>query len=97
MLAAEAQVDKTGSATSTSESARAQALLMRASAAYEANRAQALAAFSRAGDFIDGDLYVYVIGNAGDMVASGGPSVALVGRDVRNLKDSAGKPFIKEM
>lgn len=76
---------------------RAQALLDRAAAHYQANGKNALAAFSRIGDFVDGDLYVYAIGNDGTMIASGGPSITLVGRDVRNLKDAAGKPFFAEM
>ena len=57
----------------------------------------ALAAFGRKGKFVDGELYVYVISTKGVMLASGGPSSALVGRDVTDLQDAAGKPFFREM
>lgn len=76
---------------------RAQALLDRAAAHYRANGKNALAAFSRIGEFVDGDLYVYVVGNDGTMLASGGPSITLVGRDVKAYKDTDGKLFFAEM
>lgn len=86
----------TGAAASD-DAARAQALLAKAVAAYQANPRQALVDFSLVGPYMDGDLYVYVVGEDGVMRASGGPSMVLVGRDVRNLKDADGKLFIGEM
>ena len=64
------------------EAERAKALLGKAVAHYQANGDTALAAFSRQGEFIDGELYVYVLDTAGVMLASGGPSVNLVGRNI---------------
>jgi cytochrome c len=58
---------------------------------------EALAAFSRQGEFIDGDLYVYVLDMDGNMLASGGSSAALVGRNVADFKDVTGKPFFREL
>lgn len=83
--------------TEARDAQRAQALLDRAVAYYKQNGKQALAAFARAGEFIDGDLYVYVLNTHGVMEVSGGPSITLVGRDVRDLKDVDGKPFFREM
>ena len=79
------------------DAARAQALLERAVAHYKEVEESALAAFGRKGKFVDGELYVYVISTKGVMLASGGPSSALVGRDVTDLQDAAGKPFFREM
>lgn len=80
-----------------SDSAAAKTLLERAAARYRADGDSALAAFSRAGEFLIGDLYVYVLGADGVMKASGGPSMTLVGRNISDLKDPEGKPFIREM
>ena len=79
------------------DAARAQALLERAVAHYKEVEESALAAFGRNGKFIEGELYVYVISTKGVMLASGGPSSALIGRDVSDLQDAAGKPFFREM
>ncbi|MCU0990600.1 MAG: cache domain-containing protein [Xanthomonadales bacterium] len=79
------------------DAARAQALLDRAVAAYEKDPGRALVDFSMVGPYQEGDLYVYVVGANGVMQASGGSSVTLVGRDVRELRDAEGKQFIKEM
>jgi cytochrome c len=80
-----------------SESERAQALLSRAVSYYQANNDLAFATFSRQGEFVDGELYVYVLDTDGVMQASGGSSSALIGRNVAIMEDSEGKPFIKEM
>ena len=80
-----------------SEAARAQALLARAVDYYKGNKDRALPAFMRAGEFINGELYVYVLDMNGQFLASGGSSSALVGRDVSNMRDAAGKPFFREM
>lgn len=53
--------------------------------------------FNRSPEFVDRELYVYVVGLDGTMLASGGSSVALVGRDVRAMRDAAGKPFFREL
>ena len=79
------------------DAARAQALLERAVAHYKEVEESALAAFGRKGKFVEGELYVYVISTKGVMLASGGPSSALIGRDVTDLQDAAGKPFFREM
>lgn len=80
-----------------SDSAAAKALLDRAVARYRTDGERALAPFSLAGEFLSGDLYVYVVGLDGVMKASGGPSVTLVGRNITDLKDPDGKAFIREM
>jgi cytochrome c len=80
-----------------SESERAQALLGRAVAYYQANNDLAFATFSRQGEFVDGDLYVYVLDSAGVMLASGGSSSSLIGRNVAKMQDSEGKAFFEEM
>lgn len=64
------------------EADRATTLLTKAIAHYREKGDSAMAAFSRQGEFVDDELYVYVIDTAGVMLASGGPSVNLVGRDV---------------
>ncbi len=69
------------------ESQRAQALLAKAVARYQASGDSALAAFSRQGEFIDGELYIYVVDTSGVMLASGGPSASLVGKPVVSVLD----------
>lgn len=60
----------------------ARALLEKAVARYQQAGDRAFAEFSRQGEFIDGERYVFVVDTQGVMLASGGPSVALIGRDV---------------
>lgn len=60
----------------------ARQLLHRAVDYYRAQGDAAFAAFSRQGEFIDGELYVFVIDIHGTMLASGGASAVLIGRDV---------------
>ncbi|MBB4862296.1 cytochrome c [Pseudomonas nitritireducens] len=74
-------------ATGHSEDQRAKALLTKAVTAYQQDGDQAFAAFSRQGEFVDGDLYVFVVDSKGTMLASGGPSVVLIGRDVSSTLD----------
>lgn len=76
---------------------RAKALLARAVAQYHKRGDKALADFSEPGRFEDGELYVYALGTDGRFLASGGSSSVLVGRDVSDMRDSAGKPFFQEM
>ncbi|NVZ19900.1 cache domain-containing protein [Pseudomonas costantinii] len=63
----------------------AKALLEKALAFYQSNGDKAFAAFSRQGDFIDQDRYVFVVDTQGVLLASGGPSSALIGRDVSEV------------
>ncbi|MCY1293665.1 Single Cache domain 2 [compost metagenome] len=70
------------------EAARAKALLAKAVDAYRQQGDKALAAFSRLGEFTDGELYVWVTDTQGVMLASGGPSVRLIGRDISNVLDA---------
>jgi len=59
---------------------------------------QALAAFNdRNGEYVNGQYYIFVLGEDGTMHASSGPSAALVGLNVGELKDAAGKSFIREI
>jgi len=57
-------------------------LLKRAVDYYQVQGDTAFAAFSRQGEFIDGEHYVFVVDTQGTMLASGGTSVMLIGRDV---------------
>lgn len=76
---------------------RTQALLDRAEQHLRDKGEQALATFSQSGAFQDGDLYVYVLHTDGRLIASGGSSAALIGRNVRDMTDSDGRHFFREM
>ncbi|MHA6573848.1 cache domain-containing protein [Pseudomonas yamanorum] len=88
----------------TAEEADAQAakaLLEKALAYYQTNGDKAFAAFSRQGEFVDQDRYVFVVNTKGVLLASGGPSSALIGRNVsevlgpdlnKSFKDALGVP-----
>jgi hypothetical protein len=72
----------------TAEEADAQAakaLLEKALAYYQSNGDKAFAAFSRQGEFVDQDRYVFVVDTKGVLLASGGPSSALIGRNVSEV------------
>lgn len=75
----------------------ARALLAKAVAHYKDKKDLALGAFSRQGEFIKGELYVYVLDAQGVVLASGGSSAALIDRNVIDMKDADGKPFFREM
>tara|TARA_R110001592_G_scaffold124543_8_gene333551 strand:+ start:11207 stop:12073 length:867 start_codon:yes stop_codon:yes gene_type:complete len=76
------------------EADSAKSLLRKAVDYYREKGDQAIAAFSRQGPFVDGQLYVYVIDTDGTMLASGGPSANLIGRDVSQaLNDDLNKGF----
>jgi cytochrome c len=80
------------------EAQHAKALLLKAVDYYEKNGDTAFAAFSRQGEFVTGQLYVYVVNTQGVMLASGGPSVMLVGRDVSaTLDEDAKKIFARAL
>ena len=76
----------------------AQALLGRAVRAIKTDgRDSAFASFNDPkGPFVDRDLYVFVFKLDGMTLAHGG-NPALVGRNVSNLKDVDGKPFMSNM
>ncbi|MCG4454910.1 cache domain-containing protein [Pseudomonas sp. MMS21-TM103] len=71
-------------AQGTPEATRAKQLLHNAVTYYRDQGDAALAAFSRQGEFIDGEHYVFVVDTHGTMLASGGSSAVLIGRDVSN-------------
>ncbi|HWT70441.1 MAG TPA: cache domain-containing protein [Pseudomonas sp.] len=77
------QVQAAGTEKADSEAAIA--LLEKALAYYHDNGDKAFAAFSRQGEFVDKDRYVFVLDTNGVMLASGGPSAALIGRDVSTV------------
>jgi len=73
-------------ATAQEEDATAaKALLEKALAYYKNNGDKAFAAFSCQGEFVDHDRYVFVVNTKGVLLASGGPSSALIGRDVSEV------------
>lgn len=71
--------------TEQEDSQAARSLLEKALAYYHENGDKAFAAFSRQGEFVDKDRYVFVVDTKGVMLASGGPSSALIGRDVSDV------------
>jgi cytochrome c len=86
-------VQPPATASAASDAQRAQALLARAVVFYRKQGDGAFAAFDNPTDFVDGELYVYVLGTDGVMLASGGSSAALIGRKVMNMTDAFGTPF----
>ena len=95
--AADKSASKPETADIRNDAKRARELLDRAVAYYRENKDQALAAFNRQGEFIQGDLYVYAINTTGVMLASGGSSSALIDRIVLGMGDVDGKLIFKEM
>ncbi|MBS0370502.1 MAG: cache domain-containing protein [Proteobacteria bacterium] len=79
------------------DAVRAKALLERAVIHLKEQGERAYAAFSRAGEFTDGDLYVYVVGNDGVLLASGGASFNFIGRNMLEYRDPDGKKLFQEM
>ncbi|MDH4559922.1 cache domain-containing protein [Pseudomonas sp. BN411] len=73
----------TAATAQADEEQRARQLLQRAVDYYQVQGDAAFAAFSRQGEFIDGEHYVFVVDTHGTMLASGGTSAVLIGRDVR--------------
>ena len=71
--------------TEDKDAEAAKALLEKALAYYQSNGDKAFAAFSRQGDFVDHDRYVFVVDTQGVLLASGGPSSALIGRDLNEV------------
>jgi len=77
--------------------AEAEALVKRAIAYVKANgKEKAFAEFSDPkGKFVEGDLYIFVYDMTGKCLAHGG-NARMVGKDLIDLKDADGKPFVKE-
>lgn len=61
---------------------QSRALLQQAVEYYRMQGDAAFAAFSRQGEFVQGERYVFVVDTAGTMLASGGSSAVLIGRNV---------------
>lgn len=95
--AADKPAVKTGIEDNVSDAKRAKELLDRAVVHYRVKKDLALAAFDRQGEFIQGELYVYVINTAGVLLASGGSSSVLIDRIVVGMSDVDGKLLFKEM
>ena len=51
----------------------------------------------RKGAFVHGPYYVYVVGTDGIMRANGGAPEVMTGANVTELRDEAGKPFMREL
>lgn len=83
-------------ASAQQEEEQARALLTEAVEYYKENGDKALAVFSRQGPFVKDDLYVFAINTNGIMLASGGPSVMLIGRDIMNTIDDELKPKFQQ-
>lgn len=81
----------------TTEATRARALLHRAVSHMTSAGDRALGAFSRAGEFTDGDLYVYVLDTNGVLLASGGASYSLIGRNLLDYRDPDGRKLFAEI
>ena len=76
----------------------AQAMLERAAAAIEADEAAALAAFTAGADgFRDRDLYVACQNASDGIVTAHGADPTMVGRNIDELTDAAGKRFGEEI
>jgi len=77
--------------------AEAEALVKKAIAFYKANgKDKAFAEFSNLkGQFVDRDLYIFVYDMTGKCVAHG-QNAKQVGKDLSDLTDPDGKPFVKE-
>jgi len=96
-LATSAEVASAVDANSSTDASRARILLKRAVKLYKEKGEQALAAFNQNDSYKDGELYVYVLGSDGQFKASGGPSSALIGQNVSDLKDASGEPFFRQI
>ncbi len=76
----------------------ATAMVKKAVAFLKANgKDKAIAEFNNAkGQFVDRDLYIFVVDKDGTTLANG-VNPRLVGKNVMELKDADGKPFIKTL
>lgn len=82
----------------TDDAGLAKRLLGKAVEYYRVQGDAAFAAFSRQGEFIDGERYVFVVDTKGVMLASGGTSAVLIGRNVsRALEPELQTAFSKAL
>lgn len=81
-VAAESPPPAAQSSRYAADEQAARELLDKAVAYYREQGDKALAVFSRKGPFTVGNRYVFVVDSQGILVASGGPSVLLVGQDI---------------
>lgn len=90
---------KSVGAIERSDAKRATALLESAVDYLQKNGPEkSFAAFNdRKGTFVRDEYYVFTVGLDGLLHASGGASSGLVGLNVVDLRDAAGKPFIRDM
>lgn len=72
-------------ATVQKQNAQAHALLEKALAFYRLKGDDAFAAFTRQSEFTEGDHYVFVVDNRNVLLASGGSSAVLIGRNVSSV------------
>lgn len=79
------------------DSMRAEALLERAVAHYEADNDGALVDFRAKGPYVDRELYVYALTTDGVGLATGDPSSALVGENLLHLQDAMGDYFFRDL
>jgi cytochrome c len=84
-------------AQSPDQGPAAKALLEKAVQRYQQEGDKAFAEFSRQGEFVDGERYVFVVDTKGVMLASGGPSVVLIGRDVSQVLEPDLQEAFKEV
>lgn len=75
----------------------ARSLLIEAVEYYKDTGSNAFAAFSRQGPFVKDDLYVFAMNVNGIMLASGGPSVMLIGRDIFNTLNDEQRVRLEEV
>src|SRR5699024_952048 len=83
--------------TASQQQQRAQNLLHKAVQHLHTKGPAAVNDFTYSPEFIDRDLYVYSLSASGQMLSSGGWSAGLIGQNVREETDDAGKPFFKQM
>ena len=96
-LGADVATPAANATVSAEDAVRARALLQRAVAYYKAIKDLALAHFSPQGEFVDDELYVYVVSTRGVMLASGGLPSSYIGSNIADLQDAVGKLHIREM
>lgn len=81
-----------------SSAEQARALLEKAAAAVRSQAPGAFAEFNNPqGGYVRGDLYVFAVGLDDGKFYAMGASPTVVGKDVSELHDAAGKPIIKDM
>ena len=85
VVASLASVQALATQDEAQEAAAAKSLLDKAVAHYRQVGDKALAEFSRQGEYVDNERYVFVTDTSGVMLASGGPSGVLIGRDISSV------------